>query len=147
LAGRGIQAIDSALNGIYKAQLGRDADAAGTAFWEQQVKNGATYDQVEAAIKGSDEYKSIHGSHANGLAYVPFDGYRAELHRGERVQTAAQVVQGDKNGAETVALLKEVIAELRSDKTQRGAVGVATLKKLDVLAEDNAKLKRELQRA
>lgn len=147
LGGKGTQAIDSALNGIYKAQLGRDADAAGLAFWEQQVKNGATYDQVEAAIKGSDEYKAIHGSHANGLAYVPFDGYRAELHRGERVQTAAQVVQGDKNGAETVALLKEVIAELRSDKTQRGAVGVATLKKLDVLAEDNAKFKRELQRA
>lgn len=28
------------------------------------------------------------GRHASGLAYVPFDGYIAELHRGERVLTA-----------------------------------------------------------
>ena len=32
----------------------------------------------------------IDGSHANGLAYVPFDGYVAELHRGERVLTAQE---------------------------------------------------------
>lgn len=30
------------------------------------------------------------GSHAAGLDYVPYDGYIAELHRGERVLTAAQ---------------------------------------------------------
>lgn len=30
---------------------------------------------------------SVNGSHANGLDYVPFDGYIAELHKGERVLT------------------------------------------------------------
>ena len=30
------------------------------------------------------------GSHATGLAYVPWDGYRAELHKGEMVLTAEQ---------------------------------------------------------
>lgn len=30
----------------------------------------------------------VDGSHANGLDYVPFDGYRAILHQGERVLTA-----------------------------------------------------------
>lgn len=32
----------------------------------------------------------INGTHANGLANVPFNGYLAELHRGERVLTAAE---------------------------------------------------------
>ncbi|MDW0361057.1 EF-hand domain-containing protein [Halomonas venusta] len=31
---------------------------------------------------------SINGSHRTGLEYVPFDGYLAELHRGEKVLTA-----------------------------------------------------------
>ena len=31
--------------------------------------------------------EKISGSHANGLDYVPFDGYIAELHKGERVLT------------------------------------------------------------
>ncbi|MEG0003995.1 hypothetical protein [Comamonas sp.] len=39
---------------------------------------------VMAAAAGLD------GSHAGGLSYVPFDGYRAELHMGERVLTAAE---------------------------------------------------------
>ena len=30
---------------------------------------------------------TINGSHANGLNYVPFDGYIAELHKGERILT------------------------------------------------------------
>lgn len=32
--------------------------------------------------------QNINGSHANGLDYVPYDGYIAELHKGERIQTA-----------------------------------------------------------
>lgn len=32
----------------------------------------------------------INGSHADGLAYVPFDGYVAQLHQGERVLTAQE---------------------------------------------------------
>lgn len=31
---------------------------------------------------------NVNGSHAGGLNYVPFDGYIAELHKGERVLTA-----------------------------------------------------------
>lgn len=47
--------------------------------------------------KSVDTYINVHtndgdvdGSHASGLNYVPFDGYRAELHRGETVLPAAE---------------------------------------------------------
>ena len=39
------------------------------------------------------------GSHAMGLNYVPWDGYRALLHRGERVQTAEQARAQDAGAA------------------------------------------------
>lgn len=42
------------------------------------------------------------GSHANGLERVPFDGYKAILHKGERVQTA-QEVRTEKQKAASVA--------------------------------------------
>ncbi len=41
---------------------------------------------------------NVDGSHATGLAYVPFDGYVAELHKGERVLTAAQNAQLERGG-------------------------------------------------
>lgn len=36
------------------------------------------------------ENVNVNGSHAGGLEYVPFDGYIAELHKGERVLTASE---------------------------------------------------------
>lgn len=35
-------------------------------------------------------FDGFDGSHANGLPYVPFDGYMAMLHKGERVMTARE---------------------------------------------------------
>lgn len=39
---------------------------------------------------GSRRFTAINGSHKAGLPYVPFDGYTAQLHEGERVLTAAE---------------------------------------------------------
>ena len=39
---------------------------------------------------GSSKDDDVDGSHANGLSYVPFDGYKALLHKGERVLTAKE---------------------------------------------------------
>lgn len=47
---------------------------------------------------------SIDGSHQSGLSSVPYDGYIAELHAGERVQTSAQVAATDRMSSEMVGL-------------------------------------------
>ncbi|MFM0391196.1 phage tail length tape measure family protein [Paraburkholderia phytofirmans] len=43
---------------------------------------------VAEAISSLQAWTSVNGSHASGLYRVPFDGYIAELHAGERVLTA-----------------------------------------------------------
>ena len=53
------------------------------------ARNGAR-DQVNDIIAQENAAMGINGSHAGGLDYVPFDGYIAQLHKGERVQTAAE---------------------------------------------------------
>lgn len=44
----------------------------------------------QTADNGAGALRRVEGSHAAGLGYVPFDGYVAELHKGERVLTAEQ---------------------------------------------------------
>jgi hypothetical protein len=45
---------------------------------------------VEVEVSVGSSGIATDGSHAGGLPYVPFDGYVAELHRGERVLTAEE---------------------------------------------------------
>lgn len=52
-------------------------------FWRNS-KN-----EMSSGVGGSSR-SIINGSHANGLSYVPFDGYIAQLHKGERVLTAGE---------------------------------------------------------
>ncbi len=51
-------------------------------------------DGFKNIVSGADDAKSaassVKGSHANGLDYVPYNGYIAELHKGERVLTAQE---------------------------------------------------------
>lgn len=53
-------------------------------------KNKATGLAADSNYKGSSSYKgtTINGSHALGLDYVPWDGYVAELHKGEMILPA-----------------------------------------------------------
>lgn len=47
--------------------------------------------EAQSQSGGGWLYKLLfNGSHKNGLSYVPFDGYVAELHKGERVLTAKE---------------------------------------------------------
>lgn len=51
-------------------------------------------DGFKSVVSGANDAKtaarSVDGSHANGLDYVPYNGYVAELHEGERVLTKQQ---------------------------------------------------------
>lgn len=62
-------------------------------FWD----NGSSKKSTSYTNK-SVEY--VNGSHADGLAYVPFDGYIAELHQGETVLTK-QEADKYRNGGNT----------------------------------------------
>jgi hypothetical protein len=63
----------------------------------------------------------LDGSHADGLDYVPFDGYKAELHKGERVLTAAQAKDASNTSQEILSELKylrEAVAKFNSDHNE-----------------------------
>ena len=62
-------------------------------FWKKEAK------KVKAAKRAAeDDDDEPDGSHRNGLDYVPYDGYRAELHKGERVLTAEENANYGKGG-------------------------------------------------
>ncbi len=63
----------------------------GFAFAADMFGTSADWGGDLSAYQASmSQYFGIDGTHAGGLDYVPFDGYRAILHRGERVMTAEE---------------------------------------------------------
>lgn len=90
-------------------------DPEGVAFWNAVEQSGAYrdmgYDSAQQWFDAHVAYlNGINGSHASGLDYVPFDGYRAELHQGERVLTASQARGQDAMSPMVDALLQKVDA-------------------------------------
>lgn len=68
---------------------------------------------------------SANGSHANGLTSVPYDGYKAILHRNERVLTAREASEYDgqsESDDETVRLLRELLVEVKAGTKSSKAV-------------------------
>ena len=60
---------------------------------------------------------STNGSHAGGLAYVPFDGYIAELHKGERVLTAIEAKSykdGEKSSGGGVTVIQNIYSQAKT---------------------------------
>lgn len=75
-----------AINVAYVQYLGTNADAAGLDWQLSHIADGSN--SLSQIIENIRQAGAIDGSHASGLARVPFDGYIAELHRDERVLTA-----------------------------------------------------------
>lgn len=109
----------SAIESLYESMLGRHSDAEGLQFWQQAMAKGLSISDVAGEFARSDEYLSIHGSHANGLSRVPFDGYIAELHEGEAVLTAPEASAYRSMGTLSMAPL---VSEIKALRTERQAL-------------------------
>ena len=74
---------------------------------------GSSEKMIERAALAVERYKSqqADGSHADGLSRVPYDGYVAELHAGERVLTKSQTDSQDAMSAD-ISALRGDIAEI-----------------------------------
>jgi len=84
----------SSTDARYVAQAMGHMDSAN---WKAELNNamGLLTDpgaraQMQAIFDAVAKMKGIDGSHADGLGYVPFDNYIAQLHMGERVLTAEE---------------------------------------------------------
>lgn len=104
-----------------------------------EVTSGVSDPSIINAVRAGLQ---LDGSHAGGLHSVPFDGYVAELHKGERVVTAQNAKASDDNSAELVNLTREVLAKMSAveahtgaSNVQRGAVAEITGKQLATLAD------------
>lgn len=89
VAGGSLNANEQAIYNAYKSSGLSNLDSEGWAFWNAAAKNGKSIDDIVADIIKINGQK-VNGSHANGLDRVPFNGYIAELHEGERVKTKAE---------------------------------------------------------
>lgn len=90
---KGDEKINNSFNNLL---AGKGVDEKGNSYWDW-VKN--RFANNPFAKPKPD------GSHANGLAYVPKDGYMAELHKGERVLTAQEnktYLQSTSNSSNTL---------------------------------------------
>lgn len=68
---------------------------------------GTGMSQVQNSVNTAQNsrFRYVDGSHASGLNYVPYDGYIAELHKGERVQRASEnPFNGGSGGGDNIIL-------------------------------------------
>lgn len=68
---------------------------------------------ADELIKKAAQMAGLDGSHANGLSRVPFNGYRAELHRGEEVLRANDP-RNQNNQQGMMTEMREMLAEMRT---------------------------------
>lgn len=75
---------------IFDKFLGIDLSEAGKKVLQSFLSGLAGPIMIHPSIVTSNVQGIINGSHKTGLDYVPYDGYIAELHKGERVLTASE---------------------------------------------------------
>lgn len=97
---------------------------------KQALDNIAALMQTTSGGLTSVVVPAIDGSHADGLGYVPFDGYIAELHKGETILTAQEAAayrmdysqygrQSDESLVNEIKALREQVAALRDGQREQ----------------------------
>lgn len=145
--------------------LNQTTGEGGTAWAEKYVRqalmadgtfNANSLSSVESLIKqlytgegmGSEwkdklkEMSSVDGSHKDGLDYVPFDNYKANLHKGEAVVTAEGVNAMALALPEMAEILSDIREDIRGSMALEGEIATTTLKKLDKVVDGLDDVKR-----
>lgn len=86
-----------------------------------------------AGGSGSKSQRDADGSHANGLWNVPFDGYRAIVHKGEMIVPAKQA-EGIRNGSGKSKGDINVTQNIYTDKLDEAGMARKTARELKKLA-------------
>jgi phage-related protein len=97
--------VDGLLDGLKKAW--GSIKTWFTNAWNNLFGNKSV--DVSANVIGGD----VDGSHAGGLDYVPFDGYVAELHKGEQVLTAEEA-RDYKRGGKVVSVVQNIYSQAKT---------------------------------
>lgn len=91
---------------------------AGITNWFSNLWNGLFGNlHADVSVSKTASEGGVDGSHARGLDFVPFDGYVAELHKGEMVVPAAEAralrsgYSSTQNG-EMASLLKQILTAI-----------------------------------
>lgn len=119
--------LSALIGGAYQAALGREADAGGAAYWEQQISAGnLSYSNLQDALKeaakaaGEIPAFASGGFHSGGLRLVGENGPELEVTGPSRIynasQTAAMLSGGGDSGS--VAELRQLRAEIHNDLRQ-----------------------------
>ena len=119
------------INAVSNVFQQRDATSSEIDWITGQVGEGASFTDIKYAAAAGLGLTLTTPSHANGLASVPFDGYMAELHQGERVLTKNEATQyngGVNNWSSSVvepllvelSTLREEVKALRQEVSNQG---------------------------
>ena len=108
----GAKVVDSIIDGIAGAWEKLTGWFKG--IWNDLFGGLSANVNVNGSAKGA--VAGVNGSHASGLDYVPFDGYIAELHKGEMVVPKREA-QTLRNSEETDYLLRQILDCLKSSQT------------------------------
>lgn len=108
----GAKVVDSIIDGIAGAWKKLTGWFKG--IWNDLFGDLSANVSVNGSAKGA--VAGVNGSHASGLDYVPFDGYIAELHKGEMVVPKREA-QTLRNSEETEYLLRQILDCLKSPQT------------------------------